>query len=217
MEKICPECETIFFSAHGNRVMCSVACKSRRGNRQKKSKIFVCLQCNNEFQSREPSASFCSRLCSSTHQTGKSKTWAIPRKPKKFCVDCEKQLSRYTYERCSACSSRKSSDDSLRSWAAGDVSASTATGLLSRAARRYLIREADSSCSRCGWNEINPTLGYPILTIDHIDGDWRNNYRSNLVVLCFNCHTLTPTFGALNRGTISPKSNYTRKKFKNLD
>ncbi len=36
--------------------------------------------------------------------------------------------------------------------------------------------------------------------IEHIDGDWTNNLPSNLTLLCPNCHSLTPTYRALNRG-----------------
>jgi hypothetical protein len=36
--------------------------------------------------------------------------------------------------------------------------------------------------------------------VEHIDGDWRNNRVENLKLLCPNCHALTATFRALNRG-----------------
>ncbi len=33
-----------------------------------------------------------------------------------------------------------------------------------------------------------------------MDGDWRNNAAHNLTLLCPSCHSLTPTYRALNRG-----------------
>jgi hypothetical protein len=33
-----------------------------------------------------------------------------------------------------------------------------------------------------------------------MDGDWRNNAPENLALLCPNCHALTPSFKALNKG-----------------
>lgn len=38
------------------------------------------------------------------------------------------------------------------------------------------------------------------MQIDHIDGDYKNCRPENLRILCPNCHSLTPTFGALNKG-----------------
>ena len=36
--------------------------------------------------------------------------------------------------------------------------------------------------------------------MEHIDGNSENNNIENLELLCPNCHSLTPTFGALNKG-----------------
>ena len=33
-----------------------------------------------------------------------------------------------------------------------------------------------------------------VLSVDHIDGDWRNDEADNLRFLCPNCHSQTPTF-----------------------
>lgn len=65
--------------------------------------------------------------------------------------------------------------------------------------KRYLLEQANYKCG-CGWGEVNPYSGMVTLTIDHIDGDAQNNKLGNLRVLCYNCHTLTPTFNQLNRG-----------------
>ena len=46
----------------------------------------------------------------------------------------------------------------------------------------------------------NPITGKVPLTINHIDGNPRNNNPDNLEVLCPNCHALTPNYGALNKG-----------------
>ena len=39
-----------------------------------------------------------------------------------------------------------------------------------------------------------------MLELEHIDGDWSNTRLENLTLLCPNCHSLTATFKALNRG-----------------
>ena len=55
-------------------------------------------------------------------------------------------------------------------------------------------------CASCGWSEQNPTTGRVPVEVDHIDGDWQNNFITNLTLLCPSCHALTPTFRGLNRG-----------------
>lgn len=66
--------------------------------------------------------------------------------------------------------------------------------------KRYMLNKHNHRCSKCGWNEINPTTGKSPLQLEHIDGDWSNNDEDNLDILCPNCHSLTSTYGSLNRG-----------------
>lgn len=70
----------------------------------------------------------------------------------------------------------------------------------SRYLRKLLIRFEGARCSRCGWQGVNPYSGKTPLQLEHIDGDCTNNTYANIALLCPNCHSLTPTFGGLNRG-----------------
>lgn len=66
--------------------------------------------------------------------------------------------------------------------------------------RKYIIEKFNNKCSLCGWSEINKSTGKVPVQIDHIDGNYKNNSEENLRLLCPNCHSLTPTYGALNKG-----------------
>lgn len=61
--------------------------------------------------------------------------------------------------------------------------------------KRLVLKEQNGKCI-CG---INEWYGKRLsLQLDHIDGDKRNEIRSNLRMLCPNCHSLTDTFCSKN-------------------
>lgn len=67
--------------------------------------------------------------------------------------------------------------------------------------RKRIILEQNGKCLQCG---ISEWRGVPItLEMDHIDGNRFNNNRENLVCICPNCHSITPTFRAKNKKTTS--------------
>lgn len=64
--------------------------------------------------------------------------------------------------------------------------------------RRLRLLEETQKCSICSisnWLEKSITL-----ELDHIDGDSTNNVKSNLRLLCPNCHSQTPTYKGKNKG-----------------
>lgn len=132
---------------------------------------------------------------------------------------CNNQLSNKKSKYCSiTCSSSSRTKTRIDSWIDGSWDGSTSNGSLSNAVRKYLLVEANYTCSACGWDEINPSLGYSTVEIDHIDGDYSNNLKDNLRVVCPNCHSLTPTYKSLNprgRGTRPWRKNHDQFKAKN--
>ncbi|MYU03175.1 HNH endonuclease [Streptomyces sp. SID8366] len=66
----------------------------------------------------------------------------------------------------------------------------TRTRLLRRALREVGVPER---CTECGIG--SEWLGDPLtLEVDHIDGDWSDDRRENLRLLCPNCHAATSTW-----------------------
>ena len=78
------------------------------------------------------------------------------------------------------------------------------------ARRRRILLEAEYACTQCHFDKRRHD-GLHILEIDHIDGNHRNYDRSNLRVLCPNCHAMTPNFRAHGR---SPKFRTSTREFK---
>ena len=66
--------------------------------------------------------------------------------------------------------------------------------------KAFLISKYGNKCMECGWDKINQVTGKIPIQLEHIDGDSENNNLENLKLLCPNCHSLTPTYGALNKG-----------------
>lgn len=66
--------------------------------------------------------------------------------------------------------------------------------------KKYLIYKYGDKCMECGWCKINPVTGNVPIQIEHIDGHSTNNNLNNLKLLCPSCHSLTPTYGFLNKG-----------------
>ena len=66
--------------------------------------------------------------------------------------------------------------------------------------RRYLVKLLGERCQRCGWAVRHPFTKKVPVEVEHIDGAWHNNRLDNLTLLCPNCHSLTATFRALNKG-----------------
>ena len=152
-----------------------------------------CVGCSVEI-TNSPNK-YCSRSCSTKTNNSKRKRERL----NCLCCGAENKNNRSSY--CShSCSQKYIQDKFIEDWLSGVEIKTTKGNLVSRRIRRYLFEKYDCRCANCGWGEINPVTGKSPLEVEHIDGDSRNNSPENLTLLCPNCHSLTPTYKALNRG-----------------
>ena len=124
------------------------------------------------------------------------------KKERSHCLYCQKECKRAVDKFCNnKCQREYDYAQYIERWLRGEETGSKGNFFaISEYVRRWLKSTHGEKCSLCGWAKRHPlTLRIP-LTIDHIDGNVSNNRPENLRLLCPNCHSLTDTYGALNRG-----------------
>lgn len=208
------ECHATFQPKNSLHQYCSEQHRAK-ANRLKSAITKICEYCSEEFIAYDKRQKFCNHSCaaSSTNSginrhraTQKTEKIQVQKPDPRYC-HCGVELRVYQTRACS----REHAHLAFRQryiaeWLAGRESGSNSDGMLKHFCREYLVEQANHRCTSptCavpgGWSVPNPVTGRPILTVDHVDGNWKNNAIENLIVLCYSCHTLTPTFNSLNRG-----------------
>ena len=154
-----------------------------------------CLTC--QFETNNPK--FCSRSCAAKHN---NKLYP-KRSLENICKICESAIAT-SRSYCNKCWSGGSGINNfkIKLWLSGQWDGGSKRSL-SDVVRNFLLKEAEYKCSKCGFDKNHPTDNKTILEINHIDGDGTNHDRSNLEVICPNCHALTDTYRGRNykRGT----------------
>ena len=111
------------------------------------------------------------------------------------CLNCQTKFTfkgvQYTHKYCNnVCQKEFEYKEAIRNW-------DTVTPGGGRI-KRYLADTFGKKCSKCGidsWN--NEPI---VLELEHIDGNSENNSKTNVCLLCPNCHSQTPTYKAKNKG-----------------
>ena len=129
------------------------------------------------------------------------------------CLNCDKSLNGNQIYCNTFCQKEYEYKVYIDKWHKGVVNGMKGKYQISNHIRRYLFEKYDSKCFKCGWGERNIYSKVIPLEIDHIDGNYKNNSESNLVLLCPNCHALTATYKGANRG----KGRKERKKYSFYD
>lgn len=160
--------------------------------------IINCKFCGGEIKVTKPYDSkkiYCNSSCA-------AKCNNQQRRKVIFCLNCNKpQLKRGPKKFCSvACSKDFQQSEYIKSWLLGEESGLTSSGKLVSVIRRWLSIQSDESCYVCTTKLSNPFSGKSILEVHHINGNYRDNSRENLQLICPNCHAMTETHRALNRG-----------------
>lgn len=154
-----------------------------------KYKMKSCKECNDEITSKHGKL-FCSSKCSASFNNKLRKTKCSN------CLYCNISLkgSNKNKKYCS----RYCCDTHFKLLQFEKVEAGIQLSSISM--KKYLIYKHGNECMECGWNKINKVTGNVPIELEHIDGNSENNNLDNLKLLCPNCHSLTPTYKALNIG-----------------
>lgn len=114
----------------------------------------------------------------------------MPRKPRPNCLFCGEETKRpqniYCSNKCQKQFEREQN-------AQNDF-----VGCDKKQVRNYLLETRGYQCEAC---QGKTWQGKPIpLEVEHINGIYSDNRLDNLKLLCCNCHALTPTYKAKNKG-----------------
>lgn len=217
--KICLSCEQEFSvkykNRNNNKGYCSSACSNKRF--KLKDIICTCDECGKEFirsgarvakaERMALSGTFCSPKCvgisfgrnKRTNQAGTG-----------FCKMCSASVGKRSTYCSNTCLWKDKNEAKISAWLSGEWDGTSSHGL-SHILRRYVMEQNEYKCQECSWSKVHPVTGLIPLSIHHIDGNWKNNRPENIELLCPNCHSLTDTYGSLNKGT-SPEGRSKNKR-----
>ena len=114
------------------------------------------------------------------------------------CGLCEETIH-YSSSHCKDCWGYVKRELRIAEWYAG-IDSGGNSRRLSPAIRTHLLEQVNYKCEECGFDKNHPIDNSSVLEVDHIDGNGENHSPTNLKVLCPNCHALTPTYRARNKG-----------------
>lgn len=131
-----------------------------------------CKECKKPISYKQRRNNFCNHTCAAIFTNKK-------RGRKYFCAKCSISLNK-NHKYCDFC---KSSFEFIKT---------------DKVRKLFLIKERGRKCEVCNNDEW---MGKPIpIELDHINGNSDDNLKSNLRLICPNCHAQTPTYKIKNIG-----------------
>lgn len=174
-----------------------------------------CEYCGSEFpininRNCDKERKYCNRSCSA-YATNLKLGKNIHGERNNRCLNCDNIVNKYSTYCDNTCYAKYKQKLIFKEIENGDI------GQFEGQYRKFLINKYGSRCMDCGWCEINKSTGNVPIQMEHIDGDAKNNSLNNLKLLCPNCHSLTPTYGNLNKGNGRDERKIYRDFIKNLE
>lgn len=151
-----------------------------------------CTLCEKHLEYFEKNKKFCSSSCS-------AKFFNEKRKKNILCLNCNNSLGSNRSSKQKYCN-HKCQQEHRRKEKYQKIFNGNTDNITSSFVKKYLVDLHGSKCMNCDWDKINPTTGKCPIELEHIDGNSSNNKLDNLKLLCPSCHSLTPTYKALNKG-----------------
>lgn len=149
-----------------------------------------CLECNICFETNDHERKFCGSSCAGSYNGRKFPKRKSKKEKQYKCLNCGERNKTYYNTFCS-----------LNCYQSYKNLNKISTNQMGRIGiKNFLIKTKGAKCEECGWDKINPVTKKIPIQLDHIDGNHKNNNLNNFRLLCPNCHSLTPTFMALNKG-----------------
>ena len=125
------------------------------------------------------------------------------------CLNCNKTLQNSKNKYCNNnCQKEYEYKIYINDWKKGLNNGMRGKYQVSNHIKRYLFEKFDNKCCKCGWGEKNNYTNIIPLEIEHIDGNYKNNKESNLLLLCPNCHSLTETHKSHNKNGRKGRRKY---------
>ena len=148
-----------------------------------------CKKCGNEFEPQKGLVSYCSLTCRNSRSWSEEDKQKLSEKMKKS----EKvRLNAIKSEEVWLEINQKRKEQHVKK-----ILESNYDDLSFNSLRYRILYEQDNKCNSCGLSEwLNEPI---ILELEHIDGNHFNNERSNLEMICPNCHSQTSTWRGRNK------------------